>query len=30
MVRHRIPTGSVLRERTAWASVLGTNAALLE
>jgi len=29
MVRHRIPTGAVLRERAAWASVLGTNAVLL-
>jgi omega-6 fatty acid desaturase (delta-12 desaturase) len=29
MVRHRIPAGSVLRERAAWTSVLGTNLALL-
>jgi omega-6 fatty acid desaturase (delta-12 desaturase) len=29
IVRHRIPTGAMLRERAAWASVLGTNAALL-
>jgi omega-6 fatty acid desaturase (delta-12 desaturase) len=29
MVRHRIPTGAMLRERAAWVSVLGTNAALL-
>jgi omega-6 fatty acid desaturase (delta-12 desaturase) len=29
MVRHRVPTGVVLRERAAWLSVLGTNLALL-
>jgi omega-6 fatty acid desaturase (delta-12 desaturase) len=29
LVRHRIPTASMMREREAWISVLGTNAALL-